>query len=190
MAAAADERATVATRVDDETDGFLALVEGHSRNMYQLAFRMTGDEQDAKDIVQESLFRAYQHLGGFEGRSNVGTWLHRIVVNAALDLLRARRTRPDRAAAEPIDRLADHIASASPDPERLAASTETARRIAGALDTLNPVERAAFSLRHFEDYSIDEIAAALDLRTNNVKQHIFRAVRKLRRALEPEGERR
>src|SRR5579862_2810947 len=130
MGADADEPAAVPTRVpQDDIDAFLAVVERHCRPMYQLAFRMTGNEQDAKDVVQESLFRAYRRLSGFEGRADAGTWLHRIVVNCALDFLRARRSRPDRARPEPIADMAASIASASPSPERLAASRETRRHI-------------------------------------------------------------
>src|SRR6267143_1806398 len=66
---------------------------------------------------------------------------------------------------------AHSIATASPDPDRLATSAETGRQIASALESLGPVERAAFTLRHFEGYSLEEIARTLSLRNNNVKQH-------------------
>lgn len=163
---------------------FLALIERESRNMYQLAYRLTGNEQDARDVVQEGFFRAYRHLDRFEGRADVGTWLHRIVANCALDFLRATRSRPDRRRAEPVGDLGEIMASASPNPERLAASEEAGRQIATALEVLSPLERAAFTLRHFEGRSIDEIAQTLGIRSNAAKQHVFRAVRKLRLALE------
>jgi RNA polymerase sigma-70 factor (ECF subfamily) len=169
----------------DDLEAFLALVERHSGVMYRLACRIAGNEQDAKDIVQESIFRAYRQLSGFEQRADIRTWLHRIVVNTALDFLRAAGSRPDRKRPERLD-AALVIASPSPDPERLAASAETGRRIASALERLSPVERAAFTLRHFEGCSIDEIAQTIGLRANAAKQHIFRAIRKLRVVLEQE----
>jgi RNA polymerase sigma-70 factor (ECF subfamily) len=169
---------------EDHNREFSALVERYGRNMYQLAFRMTGSEQDAQDVVQESFFRAYRGLSRFEGRADPGTWLHRIVVNCAVDLLRAARSRPDRTRRESISEVADALPSAAANPERLAVSTETGRHIASALEGLTPPERAAFTLRHFEGCSIDEIARTLGIRSNAAKQHVFRAIRKLRLALD------
>lgn len=168
----------------DDIRAFSALVERHGPHMYQLAFRLTGHEQDAKDVVQESFYRAYRHLNRFEGRADPGTWLHRIVVNCAVDLLRAARSRPDRKRPESIGRVEDVIASAAPNPERLAASAETGRQILSAMEELSPLERATFTLRHFEGRPIDEIAHTLGIRGNAAKQHIFRAIRKLRLTLD------
>ncbi len=71
---------------------FRVLVERHSRSLFRLAYRMTGNEQDAEDLVQESFLRAYKQLHTFDDRAAFGTWLHRICVNCSLDLLRARKT--------------------------------------------------------------------------------------------------
>ena len=172
---------------EDDLDRFLALVERHQGHLYRLAHRLTGNDQDARDVVQESLMRAYRHLSRFERRADLGTWLHRIVVNCALDLLRAANSRPDRKRPEPITAVLDVAASASPDPERLAASAEAGRDIARALELLSPMERATFTLRHFEGYTIDEIARTLGLGDSAAKQHVFRAIRKLRVALDSYG---
>ena len=168
----------------EASDAFLTLIEREGRSMYQLAYRLTGNDQDARDVVQEGFFRAYQHFERFEGRADVRTWLHRIVANCAVDFLRATRSRPDRRRPEPIGDLAHVLASATPNPERLAASEETGRQIARALEDLSPLERGAFTLRHFEGRSIDEIARTFGIRSNAAKQHVFRAVRKLRTALD------
>jgi RNA polymerase sigma-70 factor (ECF subfamily) len=168
----------------DARGSFAALVERYGPHMYRLAFRLTGNEQDAKDVVQESLMRAYRGLDRFEGRADPGTWFHRIVVNCSLDLMRTVRSRPDRQRPEPLRNVADAIPSTAANPERLAASGELRRQIASALEQLTPLERAAFTLRHFEERSIDEIARILGIRGNAAKQHIFRAVRKLRAALD------
>lgn len=162
---------------------FSALVERYGRQMYQLAYRMTGNDHDAKDVVQESFVRAYRHLHRFEGRADPGTWLHRIVVNCAIDALRAARSRPDWNPLDAADRSSDAFAAPDADPERLAASAEAGRHIAAAMERLSPVERAAFALRHFEGWPIDEIARTLGIRSNAAKQHVFRAIRKLRVAL-------
>src|ERR1700693_2205572 len=73
-----------------DSEAFRLLVERHSRAIFRVAYRMTGNEHDADDVVQEAFLRAYRQIDSFEERANFGTWLHRIAVNCALDLLRAR----------------------------------------------------------------------------------------------------
>src|SRR5713226_2811009 len=182
----ATETAAVLARArQGDSDAFRALVEQHSRSVFRLAFRMTGSEQDAEDVVQESFFRAYRQLGRFESRANFGTWLYRIVANCAVDLMRARQARHDQARGESLDESAAATASDRPGPERLAESAEIQRHVAEALGGLSPLERAAFTLRHYEGRTIDEISRTLGLGTSAAKHSVFRAVRKLRAALEP-----
>ena len=171
---------------DGDVEAFLSLVERHRRSMYNLALRITGNEQDAKDVVQESVLNAYLHLDQFEQRANLRTWLTRIVVNCALDLLRGRRRRPDLHNPHPLSDVFDTVASSSPDPERLAESADWRRRVSAVMDVMSPLERVTFTLRHFEGCSISEIAQTVGIGHSAAKQHIFRAVRKLRRALEPD----
>src|SRR6476646_8315836 len=85
-----------------DEEAFRSLVEEHSRRAFQLAFRMTGNEQDAEDVVQESFLRAYRQLGRFEARAHFSTWLHRIVANCSVDLIRSRRTRHDHASTDEL----------------------------------------------------------------------------------------
>jgi RNA polymerase sigma-70 factor, ECF subfamily len=182
----ASEAAAVLARArQGDSDAFPALVEQHSKSVFRLAFRMTGSEQDAEDVVQESFLRAYKQLGRFESRSHFGTWLYRITANCGVDLMRARQARHDRSRSESLDDAAVTTPSEGPNPERLAESAEVRRRVAGALDCLSPLERAAFTLRHFEGRSIDEISSTLGLGTSAAKHSVFRAVKKLRVALEP-----
>jgi RNA polymerase sigma-70 factor, ECF subfamily len=171
---------------DGDVEAFLSLVERHRRSMYNLALRMTGNEQDAKDVVQDSVLNAYLHLDQFEARANLRTWLTRIVVNCALDHLRGRRRRPDLNNPKPLSAVFDTAASSLPDPERLAASADWRRRVSDVMEVMSPLERVTFTLRHFEGCSINEIAQTVGIGHNAAKQHIFRAVRKIRRALEPD----
>ena len=170
---------------DGDVEAFLSLVERHRKSMYNLALRITGNEQDAKDVVQDSLLNAYLHLEQFEQRANLRTWLTRIVVNCALDHLRGQRRRPDLHHPQPISDVTDTAVSSFPDPERLAASAGWRRRVSSVMETMSPLERVTFTLRHFEGCSIAEIAQSVGIGQNAAKQHIFRAVRKIRRALEP-----
>jgi RNA polymerase sigma-70 factor (ECF subfamily) len=171
---------------DGDVEAFLSLVERHRRSMYNLALRITGNEQDAKDVVQESVLNAYLHLDQFEQRANLRTWLTRIVVNCALDHLRGRRRRPDLNNPHSLSDVFDTVASSSPDPERLAESADWRRRVLAVMEVMSPLERVTFTLRHFEGCSINEIAQTVGIGHSAAKQHIFRAVRKIRRALEPD----
>lgn len=169
-------------------DALPALVAAYARPLYRLAYRMTGNAQDAEDLVQETFMRAHRAWSRFEARAQAGTWLYRICANAGLDLLRKRRpqlTSPPQAGPEPMD----EVAHPAPGPERLLQGRETAAAFAAAFATLSPMERAAVSLRHFEDHSIAEISAMLGLRPAATKNTIFRGIRKLRRALQPLVER-
>lgn len=182
--------AALARAREGDTDAFRVLVEHYSRPVFRLAFRMTGNEADAEDVVQEAFLRAYRGLGKFDGRSQFSTWLYRIATNVALDHLRKRKRHED--AREPVraadsDALhpAEMLPATDPSPDRLVLSVEMRERVEVALSRLAPRERAAFVLRHFEGMSIAEIGRALNLRSSATKNNIFRAVQKLRRELAP-----
>jgi RNA polymerase sigma-70 factor (ECF subfamily) len=167
---------------------FRVLVERHSQAVFRLAFRMTGNEQDAEDMVQETFLRAYKQLHRFDGRAAFGTWLYRICVNCSLDLMRARKGRKEQQAwttEEDNVNWLDQVAAQDPSPERLTQSGQIAGLIEPALKRLTETERTAFVLRHYEGYDIEEIARALGVQANAAKHSVFRAVQKLRRALEP-----
>ena len=99
--------------------------------------------------------------------------------------MRAKQARHDQAHGESLDEAVEMPASDTPGPERLAQSAELGRRVRDALAALSPLERAAFTLRHYEGRSIDEISRTLGLGTSAAKHSVFRAVKKLRIALQP-----
>jgi RNA polymerase sigma-70 factor, ECF subfamily len=170
-----------------DSDAFRLLVEQHSRAVFRLAFRMTGNEQDAEDVVQETFLRAYRQLDRYEARSSFSTWLYRIASNYSLDLIRMRKRHEDkreRGKAEERDIL-QTLPVNTPGPDRIVYSGQVQDRVNEALNELSAQERTAFVLRHFEGLSIDEIGEALGTGTNATKHSIFRAVQKLRRSLEP-----
>jgi RNA polymerase sigma-70 factor, ECF subfamily len=185
-----DSAAAEEARKGDQR-AFGALVERHSRSVFRLAFRMTGNEQDAEDLVQETFLKAYKQLHRFDGRSAFGTWLYRIAANCSLDWIRARKNRAERqtsaSSGEAMD-LLDQVAEPGPSPERLARSGQVASLLKPALGQLTDLERTAFVLRHYEGCGIAEIASALGVETNAAKHSVFRAVQKLRRALQPVAE--
>jgi RNA polymerase sigma-70 factor, ECF subfamily len=166
-------------------EAFRTLVERHSRAVFRVAYRLTGNRQDAEDVVQSTFLKAYTELPRFEARSGFATWLHRIAANCAVDLL---RKRPRRTVAQGDDDAApiiDRMPSADADPERLAAGRELRRRLEEAMTELTPLERAAFTLRHLEQQPIEVIASTLGLNSAATRHGIFRAVAKMRRALRP-----
>jgi RNA polymerase sigma-70 factor, ECF subfamily len=181
-----DEAAAARAKAGD-ADAFRVLVERHSRPMFRLAFRMTGNEQDAEDIVQDTFLRAYRRIEKFDERASFGTWLYRITVNCSLDLMRARKRRSEQSGpANPeMDDLIQSLPSCGATPDRMAMSGQARQRIAEAMEELSASERTAFVLRHFEGMCIDEVSRVLGCRPGAARHCVFRAVQKLRRALEP-----
>jgi RNA polymerase sigma-70 factor (ECF subfamily) len=180
----------VARARSGDSDAFRVLVERHSRSIFRLAYRMTGNEQDAEDVVQESLLRAYKQLGKFDDRASFGTWLYRISTNCSLDLVRARKRRGEHVspATDVHGETEDPVLAlpaSDPTPERAAMSGEVALHVGAAMNRLSATERTAFVLRHFEGMRIEEVSRVLECQPGAAKHSIFRAVQKLRRALEP-----
>ena len=173
-----------------DADAYRVLVERHSRSLFRLAFRMTGNQQDAEDVVQDSFMRAYKQLGKFDERASFGTWLYRIAANCSLDLVRSRKRRsehlaPQEAEGSEFDETVTALPSPDPTPERMALSSEVRSRVEQAMQELSPTERTAFVLRHFEGMCIEDVSRVLECQPGAAKHSVFRAVQKLRRALEP-----
>lgn len=174
------DAAVVAQIRQGDAEAYRLLVDRHARTVFRLAFRMTGNEFDAEDVVQETFLKAYRRLDRFEDRASFGTWVYRIAANCALDLIRARRREGEQV--EPDEA---HGLSTAPSQESDLTGVELQSQMRSAMDLLTASERTAFVLRHFEGMSIDEISTTLGTRANATKHTIFRAVRKMRRALEP-----
>src|SRR5229473_5588339 len=90
-----NDAALVGAARTGDTEAFRTLVERHSRRLFALAFRMTGNEQDAEDVVQETLLRVHRKIDKFDERASFRTWLYRIAVNCSLDVVRARKRRSE-----------------------------------------------------------------------------------------------
>ena len=182
-----DDTETVARARAGDADAFRRLVERHSRNVFRLAYRMTKNEHDAEDVVQEAFLKAYRSIDRFEERAHFGSWIYRIAANCAYDSLRARERRQE--VAEPVatgsagDGPVVEMPSVDPSPDRLVFGGEVRRRVDMAMRRMSALEKSAFTLRHLQGMSIEEIGRALDLDASAAKQSVFRAVRKVREAL-------
>jgi RNA polymerase sigma-70 factor, ECF subfamily len=181
------DRQAVTQVVNGDGNAFQSLVERHSKYVFHVAYRLTGSSQDAEDVVQETFLKAYRQLSRFEARADFRTWLHRIAVNCSIDYIRARRSREIGQDIADLEAAAatDPKTGSQPSPDRMALSAQIDERIRDAMSGLTPMERAAFMMRHVEGRPIREVAAALGLKTEAAKNSIFRAVRKMRAALEP-----
>jgi RNA polymerase sigma-70 factor (ECF subfamily) len=169
-------------------DAFRVLVERHSRAIFRLAYRMTGNEQDAEDAVQETFLRAFKQLRTFDGRSSFSTWIYRVCANCTIDSMRVRKKHEQKRARElegaETDLLAQQ-ASRAPTAEQLTHSREINGMLGPAMEQLSVMERTAFVMRHYEGLGIEEIGRILEVQPNAAKHSVFRAIQKLRRALEP-----
>jgi RNA polymerase sigma-70 factor, ECF subfamily len=192
QASAESDALAVERTLAGELDAFRILVERHSQTVFRLAYRMTGNRQDAEEIVQEAFLRAYQNLGRFAGTANFGTWVYRIAANYAIDRMRhrkkedARRVLPEPMNEEGMqDDLMNKVEDANPTPERLTQSLELRKQMEAALAALSHAERTAFVMRHWDGCGIEEISAVLKSSSSATKNTVFRAVQKLRQALQP-----
>lgn len=159
------------------------LMARHYRRLYRICLSYLRDPEEALDAVQETFVKAFQNAGRWDGSSDAGPWLTRIAVNMSID--RYRRTRRRRDTFSPLVDTDhdDKQAAEEPSPERRAASRETGARIEAALGALPERQRAVFVLRHYEEMSLDEIAASLGLSLGTVKSTLHRAVHRLRERL-------
>jgi RNA polymerase sigma-70 factor (ECF subfamily) len=176
-----DHEAVRAVLAGDK-DAYAALVTRHSHSLFRVAFRITGNEADADDVVQEAFLRGYRKLESFESRANFSTWIYRIAVRCALDRLKSSKGKDSSRVAEETDPELDdvQVADSGASPERLLLSSEMGAMQEAAMRGLSPTERTAFVLRHVEDCSTEEIAAVLGIAPNAAKQAVFRAVHKMR----------
>jgi RNA polymerase sigma-70 factor (ECF subfamily) len=190
--AALADRQLVALTLRGRSDAYGELVRRHQSAVYNAAFRLIGDRQEALDLAQDSFVRAYSALGSFDMARPFGPWICRIAVNAALNWLQRRRVPTVPLVSTVVSGIDDDrelpLADDTSEPERVYLEAERRALLRGAILALPPNYRAVVELRHFQDLPYDEIAAALGISLSDVKSHLFRARRMLRERLERENE--
>jgi RNA polymerase sigma-70 factor (ECF subfamily) len=180
MTGALADLVTKARKGDHEA--FEALVEVTYMDAYTLAYRLTGDEEDARDVVQEAYLRAYRGLKRFRGDAQFTTWLYRITANCASTLL-SKRAKHRHDVLDDDDPVAD--TSAQGDPELNADRGATREQLKSALAELPPRLRTVVVLRDVYDLPHEAIAAELGISESAAKVRLHRARRKLRERLYP-----
>jgi RNA polymerase sigma-70 factor (ECF subfamily) len=169
---------------------FRALVERHRAMVYRIAFQFAGNHHDADDIAQEVFIKVFRSLGGFRQDAQFTSWLYRIAMNACID--HNRRHEAARLSATAGGRGSDgvgaegaivNVPADTPGPEEWAYAGELGEVLRGEIAKLPPRQRLIFTMRHFEELKLGEIAESLDLAEGTVKRQLHAAVHRLRAAL-------
>ena len=163
---------------------FEELVNRYERKFYRLGLNITGNQEDAEDVLQESFLKAFEHLPDFREDSRFYTWIVRIAVNQALMKLRKRRTSREvpmgESEGEDGEVIVHEFADWKPNPEQRFAQAELEGILQGAVNDLPPGFRTVFYLRDVEGLSTEETAEMLNLSIGAVKARLFRARLRLR----------
>ena len=168
-----DEKTLIARAVHGDAAAERALYDAHVDRIYRLAFRLSGDDDAARDITQDTFIRAFSRLEEFRGEAALGSWLHSIAFSVGMNAVRTAKRRA--AQVEPIG--ADDHTLAAPATR---AEPDLRERLAEAIDALPDGYRAVFVMHDVEGYTHEEIGAALGIASGTSKAQLFRARAKLR----------
>ena len=158
---------------------FDELVRRHQGRVYAVAYRITGNREDALDVAQEALLKAYRKIDSWQPTSGFLPWLFRLTSNQSIDLLRWRGRRQH----EPLEQDAGALDLLHPEETRKTEERirglEIEDRVQKSLSVLSPAQRTVFVLRHYEGLQLSEIADSMQCTVGSVKVHLFRALKKL-----------
>jgi len=163
------------------------LVDRYLTDVYTFAFNLTGDQQVAEDITQESFIKAWKKIRSFIPGNSFRSWLFRIVRNTAIDWLRKKKEVPFSAfedAREGVNVLLETLSDTEPLPDELLARAQDTRYLEGLLEQINPLYREVLTLRHTSTMTFDEIGNILKRPLHTVKSHYRRGLVSLRRLFE------
>jgi RNA polymerase sigma-70 factor, ECF subfamily len=177
----------VAAAQSGVNDAFEVLIRRHQEKILFIAWRFTHKREDAEDIAQQALQKAFLHVNQFQGSASFSTWLTRIAINEGLMWLRKKRTSAE-VSFEALNANADDSrqldpADCDPNPEEACMQLETRQIVSTALDSLSNRLRATIQLRELEELSTEETAEALGLPVGTIKARLFQGRKKLRSIL-------
>lgn len=174
--------------LEGDASAFEEIVRRHQKRIYRVALAILRDEAEADTVTQDTFVQGYLHLARFQRRAGLETWLTRIAINRARDVLRSRawRNLGSRIGLAEASREAPlRLVEPGPDAERLAIGRELRAAIDRAVDGLSAQQKTIFRMRHDDGRPLEEIASLLGLRPGTVRAHLFRAIQRIRRELEP-----
>ena len=168
-----------------EKAAFEEIVRRHQGRVYAVAFRYTANREDALDVAQEALLKAYRRIDAWQPTGRFLPWLLRVTSNLAIDFLRRRKRRRHERLDESFVPTTEGAAvePASMNTEQAVRAHEIDARIREALPRLSERQRVVFVLRHYEGLQLAEIAAELGCTVGSVKVHLFRSLKKLQKEL-------
>ena len=185
--AAMEEIALVDQARGGDLEAFSELVRRYERRVYRTARHIVQNDEDAEDVLQEAMLKAFEHLDSFQGNSKFYTWLVRIAVNESLMKLRKRKSDRTVSLDESIETdeepIVREIAVWEDNPEQRYSQTELREILDKAIDSLKPIFRTVFILRDVEELSTEETAEILGLSIAAVKSRLLRARLQLRERL-------
>jgi RNA polymerase sigma-70 factor (ECF subfamily) len=175
-----NETELVAQAKDGNAEAFTTLLRQYDRYVFRVAFHITGNREDAEDVMQEAFYKAFSHLGQFQGNSLFYTWLVRIAVNEGLMKIRRREAEKKVSLDEPMDLGDDtwmprEIEDWNDNPEQRYAKTELENIVSDAVQKLPRAYRTVYLLRDVEGLSTEEAADLLQLSIPSVKSRVRRA---------------
>lgn len=177
-----DEELVLAAKAEDK-EAFTQLWNRHSAPVYRSIYRILKNHEDAEDALQEAFFKAFIHIGGFNGEAKFSTWMTRIAINTALGELRKRRSRPSSSLEGMSDdetrRYVD-IPDTNIDVEQAYEHSEALGRMRRAIEHLTPRLRRLLEMKHLHDCTDKELASLTDTSLSAVKSGLCRARRVLR----------
>jgi len=180
----ADEDLVAAAKLRDHP-AFAELWTRHSNTAFKMAYRITGNRDDAEDAIQDAWMKAYLHLNTFDGRAQFTTWLTRIAINSSLMILRRKRARPETSMEIGDGDTWQHweIADQTKSVEELYTGQERVERLKRAICRLQPTLRDVVEIHQSEDRSIKEVAELTGISVAATKSRLLRARKILRRLL-------
>ncbi len=188
-AASTEERNLIERCKKGDLAAFNELVKKYEKQVYNFAYRLTGNYDDANDIAQDAFLRVYNAIGGFRGDASFTTWLFRITTNVFLDDRKRARAHPHSSLDEYMDleesSVARQIEDPSPLPEAITEEKERGEILQGAVQSLPEYQRAMVVLYHTEQKSYEEIAEIMNLPIGTVKSRLNRARLALKEKLAP-----
>lgn len=183
------EARIIALAKEGDRGAFADLVDLYKGKLFNLAFRMLGNRQEAEDTVQDAFLRVYENLNRYDNQHKFSTWIFRIATNLCIDRLRRRRPvyslDADVSDTDGMDGYS-MLPTDDPGPEQSVMLTERQRMVAAAIDSLPPKYKSAMALKYYQDLSLQEISDILDIPVATVKTRIHRGREYLRQRLERE----
>ena len=184
--ASLDDTALVGALKEGDINAFNELVRRYQGRVFAVAYRMTGNREDALDVAQEALLKTYRKIDTWQPTGNFLPWLLRLTSNQSIDHLRKRKRRPQESLDEAFIPTSEGAAvePSQQSTESAVLAGEIDDRVQASLIVLSPAQRTVFVLRHYEGLQLSEIAEEMECTVGSVKVHLFRALKKLRGELQ------